>query len=55
MWTKADKSAMFRATFLSLSGNIVKLQKWDGMEITVPLEQLSQADREWIEANQETN
>ncbi len=55
LWTKADKSSMIRATFLSLSGNIVKLRKWDGMEIRLPLDQLCQADRDWIEENQEKN
>jgi len=53
LWTMADGSAMMRATFLSLSGNRVKLRKWDGMVISVPLNQLIQADRDWIEANQE--
>jgi hypothetical protein len=52
LWTKADKSAIVRATFLSLSGNIVKLRQWDGMVIKISLDQLSQADRDWIETNQ---
>jgi len=38
---------------LSLSGNIVKLRQWDGMEMRVSLDQLSQADRDWIEENQQ--
>jgi hypothetical protein len=53
LWTKADRSAIVRATFLSLSGNIVKLRQWDGMEMRVSLDQLSQADRDWIEENQQ--
>jgi SLA1 homology domain 1, SHD1 len=53
LWTKADRSAQVRATFLSLSGNIVKLRQRDGMEIRVSLDQLSQADRDWIEENRQ--
>ena len=53
LWTKADRSAIVRATFLSLSGNTVKLRQWDGMVIRVPLDQLSEADRDWIEDNQQ--
>jgi hypothetical protein len=53
LWKMADGSAIVRATLLSISGNQVKLRKWDGMVIKVTLEQLSQADREWIEANHE--
>jgi SLA1 Homology Domain 1 (SHD1) protein len=52
LWTKADGSAQVRATFLSLSDNYVKLRQWDGMEIRVLLDQLSQADRDWIETHQ---
>ena len=52
LWTKADRSAIVRATFLSLSDNIVKLRQWDGMEMRVSLDQLSQADRDWIVENQ---
>ena len=53
LWTKADRSAIVRATFLSLSDNIVKLRQRDGMEMRVSLDQLSQADRDWIEENQQ--
>jgi len=53
LWTKADRSAIVRATFLSLSGDIVKLKHWDGMEIRVSLDQLSQADRDWIAENRQ--
>ena len=53
LWTKADRSAIVRATFLSLSDNIVKLRQMDEMEMRVSLDQLSQADRDWIEENQQ--
>jgi hypothetical protein len=53
LWTKADESAIVRATFLSLSGNVVKLRQSDGMDIRISLDQLSQADRDWIEENQQ--
>ena len=51
LWTKADRSAIVRATFLSLSGNVVELRKWDGMDVRISLDQLSQADRDWVEEN----
>jgi len=52
LWKMANGSSMFRATFLSLSVDKVKLRKWDGIVISVPIDQLVQADRDWIEANQ---
>jgi len=48
MWTKRDNSAQFRGWFLSLEGDKVRLKRFDQEIVKVPLEMLSQADRDWI-------
>jgi len=53
LWTKADRSAVIRAYFVSLTDDKVRLRAWDGTEIITTLDQLSQADRDWIEAHRQ--
>jgi SLA1 homology domain 1, SHD1 len=51
LWTSADQTAQFRAIVVWLHGDKVRLRKWDGLTVTVTLDQLSQADRDWLAAN----
>jgi len=53
LWTLAFGRAQMKATFLSLSGNKVKLRKWDGSIISVSLDELSPRDREWIDEHRQ--
>jgi len=48
-WTTVDGKFSTEATFLYAAGGTVKLRKADGAEISVPLDRLSDADREWID------
>jgi hypothetical protein len=49
-WASADGKFATDAEFLSMTGGSVKLRKPDGAEITVPIDRLSDMDRQWIEA-----
>ncbi len=49
-WTSADGKFHTEAEFVSLTAGVVTLRKTDGSTIRVPLERLSEEDREWIEA-----
>ena len=51
LWTAADMSAQFRAIVVWQHGDKVRLRKWDGLTVTVTLDQLSQADRDWLAAH----
>lgn len=48
-WTSADGRFSVPASFGGMAGGHVKLKKADGTEITVPLDSLSESDREWID------
>jgi hypothetical protein len=48
-WTSADGRFSVAAEFRGVLGGNVKLKKADGTELNVPLDSLSEADREWIE------
>ena len=47
-WSDASGSFSIEASFAGLSNGMVRLKKTDGSEVNVPLEKLSEADREWI-------
>lgn len=49
-WASADGKFTIEAEFAGMSVGIVRLRKSDGSEIKVPLDKLSQADKDWIEA-----
>lgn len=51
-WTTADGKFSVDAEFVYVIRDSVKLRRLDGKEITVPLERLSDVDRDWIEARQ---
>ena len=48
VWTDASGTHTMEARFKSMIGDQVKLLKRDGTQISVPLEKLSEEDREWI-------
>ena len=47
-WTSAKGTSSVEATFISASTTSVKIRKPDGKILTVPLDQLSGADREYV-------
>ena len=54
LWTLADQSAQFRAIVLWQHGDKVRFRKWNDLTVTLTLDQLSQADRDWLAAHPET-
>lgn len=48
-WSTTDGKFSTDAEFLYAVGDKVKLRKADGAEITVPMAQLSESDRRWIQ------
>lgn len=48
-WTDASGKYRIRATLVEVVDETVKLKKSDGKTVTVPLEKLSEADRNWLE------
>ena len=47
-WTDTTGKHKTKAKFLSISNGIVRLKKVDGKESRLPLEKLSDADRQWL-------
>jgi hypothetical protein len=47
-WTSGDAKFSVEASFLSRAADKVKLRKADGTEISVPLDRLSDDDRQWL-------
>ena len=55
-WTSADGAASFRGTFVEVGGRLVVIvREADGVRFELPLERLSQTDREWIAAAMEAS
>lgn len=53
-WTSADGAASFRGTFIEADGRqVVIVREADRVRFELPLERLSEADREWIAATME--
>ena len=48
-WTDKTGEFLVEAEFVSMAMGKVKLRKADGEEVTLPLEQLSATDQQWIE------
>jgi len=48
-WTDAGGKHTTEAVFVSQAGDLVRLRKADGSEVRLKLDQLSQADRDWIQ------
>ena len=48
-WTDTTGKYKTEARLLSISNGIVRLKKTDGKDARLPLEKLSDADREWLE------
>jgi hypothetical protein len=47
-WTSADGKSSIQAEVLSVSNGKVELRKLNGDTVQVPLEKLSEADRQWV-------
>jgi hypothetical protein len=53
MWTSADARVQIRASFMKLDGKTVWLRRRNGEVFTATLDELSQADRDWIESQED--
>jgi hypothetical protein len=49
-WHDASGKFQTEAQFVNLTAGVVTLRKTDGTTVKVPVEKLSEGDREWIEA-----
>ena len=49
-WTSADGKFTTEAEFIGMAASVITLRKTDATTVKVPIDQLSEDDRQWIEA-----